>query len=177
MTTLLLALRHDDHRVARELLDDRDLDVNRESLLESATAAPHEQPTYPTTALVEACRCGDERILRLLLARDDLNVNQLTTKLKCTALADACARGDAASVHILLDDPRTDATLGDTVVAHPALYACMNGSVGVMEALSSRGILTDALEDSLLATAVANQQVRSTAPASWSCCHAACEWP
>ncbi len=45
-------------------------------------------------------------------------------------------------------------------VAHPALYACMNGSVEILEVLANHGLLTDALEESLLATATANQQVR-----------------
>lgn len=160
MTPLLLAIRHDDPRWLKSLLEDPSLDVNEETLVESASAAPQEQPTYPSTPLIEACRCGDERLLRLLLERRDLDVNRASTKLRSTALADACARGDAASVRILLSDERVDGNLGDSVVTHPALYACMHGSVEVLEALAAHGILTDALEESVMATASANSQVR-----------------
>lgn len=163
---LLLAIRHGDYRVVREMVQVTaaagvdSADVNEEAHLESATAVPQELPSFPTTPLLEACRCGDERILRLLLARSDVDVNKRTTKLRHTALADACARGDALSVRILLEDPRTDAALGDELVAHPALYACMNGSVEVLQALASHGVLNDDLEASLVATAAASEQVR-----------------
>lgn len=164
---LLLAIRHGDYRVVREMVQEgaslsaRAVDVNEEVHLESATAVPQELPSFPTTPLLEACRCGDERILRLLLGRPDVDVNKRTTKLRHTALADACARGDAVSVRILLEDPRTEASLGDDLVAHPALYACMNGSVDVLQALASHGVLNDDLESSLVATAAASEQVRN----------------
>lgn len=162
---LLLAIRHGDYRVVREMVqvasvaETGSVDVNEEAHLESATAVPQELPSFPTTPLVEACRCGDERILRLLLARSDLDVNKRTTKLRHTALADACARGDVMSVRILLEDVRTDASLGDELVAHPALYCCMNGAVDVLQALASHGVLNDELEASLVATAAASEQV------------------
>ena len=115
MTTLLMAIRHDDYRVVRELLEDVMIDVNESALVESSTAAPQELPTYPTIPLIEACRCGDERVLRLVLGRKDLEANKRSTKLGCTALADACSRGDAASVAVLLTDARIDPNLGDEV--------------------------------------------------------------
>jgi len=127
-------------------------------LVEGATTLPQELPLFHTTLLLEACRCGDERILLQILAREDVNPNVCTTALQCTAFADACARGDLVAARLLLDDPRVDPCIGDRAVTHPLLYACITGDTELLELAAARGLLTDAIEGSLVATAAANGQ-------------------
>ena len=154
---LIVAIRQSDLREVVELLA-LGADVNGCCEVEPTVPRPQELPLYLTHPLFEACRARNIDAIRILLGRDDIDVNAGATKLGLTAFADACARGDTTIASLLLDDERVDGRRGCSVVAFPVLYPCMTGCLSLLQLCARRGLLDDSVERSVVATAAANGQ-------------------
>lgn len=156
MTPLIFAIRQGSVDAVRLLLSSLEVDVNEGCEVQSIDCREQEQPLYWSHPLFEACRKRHLQIIQLLLATPGIEVNAKATPLSSTAFCDACARGDVTVAALLLQDRRLDPCLGDHVVAHPALYACMTDSLPLLQLLARHSLLTDELEESLLKTARLN---------------------
>jgi hypothetical protein len=75
---LIRAIRCQDIDAVRHVLACDELNVNAEVQVEGYNFLPQETPTYPSTALLEACRTGNFEIARLVLQHPAADVNQRT---------------------------------------------------------------------------------------------------
>ena len=75
---LIQAIRHQDTEAVKELLARPDVYVNLEVEVESYESLPQEEPLYPSTALVEACRTADEATISLLIHHSNIDLDQKT---------------------------------------------------------------------------------------------------
>lgn len=155
-SALVIAVRANDAATVEDLLADPSIDVNEYCEVEPIVLVKHETPLYCTLPLLEAVRQRNKEIIRLLASRQDIDMNLGATQLQSSAFTDAVARGDIEMVEYLLEYPAVDPTQGNLVVAHPAQYAAMVGNTELLAMFGRQGLLTDAIEVTLLRTAAAN---------------------
>ncbi|CCX11360.1 ankyrin repeat-containing domain protein [Pyronema domesticum] len=102
--SFLAAAKSGDTETVKQALIKNKIDINGRDTL-GTTAWP-----IRSTALIEACNSGHESIVRLLLNRDDILVNQ-TDNGNNTALMIGCRNGRVSSVKLLLGRKDIDVIL------------------------------------------------------------------
>ena len=124
-TLLFRACEKNNKEVIQLLLLNAATDVNK------ATADFHWQ-----TPLFRACLIyGNPEVVRLLLAHDNINVNQAETKHGETSLYKACECGYEAVVRLLLAHPETDVNQVMNDGTTPLFRACQKRRFGVVQLL------------------------------------------
>ena len=140
-----------DHLVAF-FLRDKEVDVNETS-------------QTGRTALMEAAIFGKERITRMLLEREDIDINLKTSNGYCAALFSAAACGRAGVVKILLERPDILVNDRSIIFGHTALIeaVCHRGTSVIEELLKHPDIdvnIQDADGETALSLAKRNFQLR-----------------
>jgi len=102
----------------------------------------HEQLQEGFASFNRACINGNVEIVKLLMGRDDLNINTLDNEGK-TAFHWACICGHVEIVKLLMDRDDVKMSQVDRGDATAFQYACKGGNIEIVKLLMGRDELKD----------------------------------